>query len=73
MTENTIQERPQILTGCRSVMTVEQCAEALQLCTKQIRILYHAKEIQGFQVGRAIRILRSSVEDYILRQMKRAG
>lgn len=73
MLEKMNEERTFVLSEYREVMTVDQCAEALQLCTKQVRKMYHSGEIGGFRVGSAIRILRVSVEDYILRQMNKAG
>lgn len=58
-----------ILSQCRDILTVNECADALQICSKQVRKLVHSGDLGCFRIGNAIRIPRVSVEDYINRQL----
>lgn len=57
------------LSSYHDILTVDECADALKICSKQVRKLVHAGDLGCFRVGNAIRIPRVSVETYISRQL----
>ena len=57
------------LSSYHDILTVDECAEALQICSKQVRKLLHAGDLGCFRIGNAIRIPKVYVEDYICRQL----
>lgn len=54
------------------VLTVDECANLLRVCTKQVRKMVKNKTLESFRLGNSIRILRVSVETYIENQLKAA-
>lgn len=62
-------DRIPILPQWHDILTVNECAEALQICTKQVRKMVHSGDLNCFRVGNAIRIPKVYVEDYICRQL----
>lgn len=69
----TRKERPSLLPQYHDILTVDECAEALQICTKQVRDMIKRNEIPCFRIGTAIRIPKVYLEEYIIRQMENAG
>jgi len=47
------------------VLTVEQTAKALSICSAQVYRLIHAKKLRHFTVGKAFRIPKSALLTFI--------
>ena len=54
------------------VLTVDECAVLLRVCTKQVRKMVKNQTFDSFRIGNSIRILRVSVETYIDNQLTAA-
>lgn len=54
------------------ILTVDECAALLRVCTKQVRKMVKNEELDGFRIGKAIRIPKVSVEAYIDNQLPAA-
>lgn len=54
------------------ILTVDECAALLRICTKQVRKMVKDKDLDSFRIGNTIRILRVSVEAYIENQLQAA-
>lgn len=54
------------------VLTVDECAALLRVCTKQIRKMVKDNVLDSFRIGNAIRILKVSVETYVENQLQAA-
>lgn len=54
------------------VLTVDECAALLRVCTKQVRKMIHSGSLDSFRIGNAIRIPKVSVETYIETQLQAA-
>lgn len=46
-------------------LTLKEAAQELRCSTEKLRRLVHSGEIEGFKVGRVMRIKRRSLEEYI--------
>ena len=47
------------------VLTVDECAALIRVCTKQVRKMIHSGDLDCFRISSAIRIPKVSVEAYI--------
>ena len=60
----------EFLPQYKDVLTVDDCADALRICTKQVRTLIENKEIKSFRVGKSIRIPKVYLEEFISKQLE---
>ena len=51
--------------GTSWALSVHECALALGVCDRTVRLLIDRGELRAFKVGRALRILNGEVERYI--------
>lgn len=58
-----------LLPQYKDVLTVDDCADALRICTKQVRTLISSGQLKSFRVGNAIRIPKVYVEEFISEQI----
>jgi excisionase family DNA binding protein len=53
------------------IFTVEQTAEYLQICSKTVRKLIHLNKLGATKVGKAWRIPKEEIDDYLVTNSNR--
>ena len=58
----------ELFGNVKDVNTVQEVAEAFGVCAQTIRRLIASGELESVHIGRAVRITRSAMVDFITRQ-----
>ena len=61
-------ERVELFSGVKDVNTVREVAEAFGVCQQTIRRLIASGEIDSIHVGRAVRVTKTAMIDFMTRQ-----
>ena len=61
-------ERVELFAGVKDVNTVREVAEAFGVCQQTIRRLIASGELDSVHVGRAVRVTKTAMVDFMARQ-----
>lgn len=61
-------ERVELFAGVRDVLNVNEAADALNVCAQTVRRLIASGELESVHVGRAVRVPKTALVDFITRQ-----
>ena len=59
---------PELFGSLKDVNTVPEVAEAFGVCAQTVRRLIASGELESVHIGRAVRVTKSSMVDFITRQ-----
>ena len=61
-------EHAELFAGAKDVNSVPEVAEAFGVCQQTIRRLIASGELESVHVGRAVRVTKTAMVDFITRQ-----
>ena len=64
-------ERVELFAGVKDVCTVPEVAEAFGVCDQTVRRLIASGDLESFHVGRAVRVTKTAMIDFMTRQTGR--
>ena len=61
-------EQIELLSGVKDVNSVPEVADAFGVCAQTIRRLIASGELESFHIGRTVRVTKSAMLDFMVRQ-----
>ena len=61
-------EQIELLSGVKDINSVPEVADAFGVCAQTIRRLIASGELESFHIGRAVRVTKSAMLDFMVRQ-----
>ena len=58
----------ELLSGVKDINSVPEVADAFGVCAQTIRRLIASGELESFHIGRAVRVTKSAMLDFMVRQ-----
>lgn len=66
--ETPTSEQIELLSDVKDVNSVPEVADAFGVCAQTIRRLIANGELESFHIGRAVRVTKSAMLDFMMRQ-----
>ena len=61
-------EQIELLSGVKDINSVPEVADAFGVCAQTIRRLIASGELESFHIGRTVRVTKSAMLDFMVRQ-----
>ena len=61
-------EQIELLSGVKDINSVPEVADAFGVCAQTIRRLIASGELDSFHIGRTVRVTKSAMLDFMVRQ-----
>ena len=61
-------EQIELLSGVKDINSVPEVADAFGVCSQTIRRLIASGELESFHIGRTVRVTKSAMFDFMVRQ-----